>query len=105
MKRLSLLLGTLFLIAAMGCEEQSSGESNASSQAVTAPDLTCDADNGGIQLPEGFCAIVVADSLGRARHLTVRDNGDVYVALRRPADEGSIVADGQMGGPPLFFSR
>ena len=89
-----LLLGTLFLIAAMGCEEPSADESHTSFQAVTAPapDLTCDEDNGGIQLPEGFCAIVVADSLGRARHLTVRDNGDVYVALRRSADEGSIVA-------------
>lgn len=28
----------------------------------------------------GFCALVVADSLGRARHLTVQKNGDAYVA-------------------------
>ncbi len=89
-----LLLGTLLLMAATGCEEPASDGPASTFQAVTAPapDLTCDEDNGGIQLPEGFCAVVVADSLGRARHLSVRDNGDVYVALRRPADEGSIVA-------------
>jgi glucose/arabinose dehydrogenase len=41
----------------------------------------CDADNGGIKLPPGFCAQVVADNLGAARHLVVAPNGDVYVAL------------------------
>lgn len=42
--------------------------------------LVCDPDNGGITLPDGFCALVVADDLGPARHLTVAANGDVYVA-------------------------
>ena len=42
----------------------------------------CDADNGGIKLPPGFCALVVADGLGTARHMVVAPNGDAYVALR-----------------------
>ena len=42
----------------------------------------CDADNGGIQLPDGFCAFVVADALGAARHLDVAPNGDIFVAIR-----------------------
>jgi len=42
----------------------------------------CDPDNGGIKLPQGFCASVVADGLGRARHVTVAPNGDVYVSLQ-----------------------
>jgi len=41
-----------------------------------------DPDNGGLFLPEGFEAVVVADSLGSARHLAVNHNGDVYVKLR-----------------------
>jgi glucose/arabinose dehydrogenase len=41
----------------------------------------CDPDNGGLQLPEGFCALVAADDLGSARHLAVAPNGDLYVAL------------------------
>ena len=49
-------------------------------------------NNGGIDLPQGFQAFVAAESLGRARHLTVRDNGDVYVALRRPSKGGAVVA-------------
>jgi hypothetical protein len=40
-----------------------------------------DKDNGGLQLPGGFEAVVVADSIGRARHITVNDNGDIYVKL------------------------
>ncbi|MDE2644330.1 MAG: hypothetical protein OXI05_00620 [Bacteroidota bacterium] len=28
----------------------------------------------------GFCAVFAADSPGRARHLTVRENDEVYVA-------------------------
>ena len=56
------------------------------------PEMACAENNDGLILPDGFCAIVVADSLGRARHLTVRDNGDIYVALREPNDRGGIVA-------------
>ena len=48
--------------------------------------------------PTGFCALVVADNIGPARHLTVAQNGDLFVALedsrgkrrrhRRPARQG-----------------
>jgi glucose/arabinose dehydrogenase len=41
----------------------------------------CDPDNGGITLPEGFCATVFADGVGRPRHIVVAPNGDVFVAL------------------------
>lgn len=53
----------------------------------------CAPDNAGLTLPEGFCALVVADAVGRARHLTVADNGDVFVALARSrsADGGVLV--------------
>lgn len=45
-------------------------------------EVSCDPDNGGIVLPEGFCATVFADELGGARHLEVLSNGDVLVAIR-----------------------
>jgi glucose/arabinose dehydrogenase len=35
-----------------------------------------------IALPPGFTATVFADDLGAARHLAVRDNGDVFVTTR-----------------------
>lgn len=50
--------------------------------------LACDRDNGGLQLPPGFCAFVVAQNVGRARQLVVRRNGDLYVAVN-PARDGS----------------
>src|SRR5215470_15506943 len=54
----------------------------------------CDADNGGITLPQGFCAAVVADNVGRARHLVVAPNGDVFVSLQggRGGTGGGVVA-------------
>lgn len=51
----------------------------------------CDPD---ITLPDGFCAVVVADEVGAARHLVVAPNGDVFVALAgsRRRGGGGIVA-------------
>lgn len=40
-----------------------------------------DAGNGGLFLPDQFEALVVTDSIGRARHLAIRTNGDIYVKL------------------------
>lgn len=42
----------------------------------------CSAGNAGLTLPAGFCAQVVADSVGAARHLVVAPNGDIYIAMR-----------------------
>src|SRR2546430_1612643 len=54
----------------------------------------CDPDNGGIKLPTGFCAAVVADNIGRARHLIVAPNGDVFVSTQtgRGGSGGGVVA-------------
>ena len=50
-----------------------------------------DPGNGGLFLPDGFEAIVVVDSLnGRARHIAVNDNGDIYVKARFPKEGGNI---------------
>jgi glucose/arabinose dehydrogenase len=64
---------------------------------VTAPEpdlhrvnarVDCDADNAGITLPRGFCAVVVADLVdaGRpalARHMAITPSGDVFVAINQ----------------------
>ena len=51
--------------------------------------VECDPGNGGITLPPGFCAVVVADLTmdGRpaaARHLAVTPTGDIFVAINSP---------------------
>lgn len=54
---------------------------------------SCDSDNGGITLAQGFCALVVADSVGPARHFVVAPNGDLFVALRNLRNaKGGVVA-------------
>jgi glucose/arabinose dehydrogenase len=54
----------------------------------------CDTDNGGLVLPEGFCATLVASQLGPVRQLAVRPNGDLYAALSgKPGDNtGGVLA-------------
>lgn len=51
-----------------------------------------DSDNGGLFLPGGFEAVVVADSVGKARHLAINKNGDIYIKLRVPINGKGIVA-------------
>ncbi|HMG17232.1 MAG TPA: PQQ-dependent sugar dehydrogenase [Gemmatimonadales bacterium] len=41
----------------------------------------CAPDNAGLTLKPGFCALVVAESMGPARHVVVLENGDVVVAV------------------------
>lgn len=53
----------------------------------------CDAGNGGLTLPQGFCAAVVATDVGRARHLVVAPNDDVFVSLEGGrGSTGGVVA-------------
>jgi len=56
--------------------------------------VACDADNGGLTLPAGFCAAVVANNLGEARHATAAANGDLYVALMNGGVAALHDADG-----------
>lgn len=73
---------------------------------VTATLPACDPDNGGITLPPGFCAIVVADNLGVGRHMAVAANGDVFVAIRNvEKSPGAIVALRDANGDGKFEVR
>ena len=52
-----------------------------------------DIDNGKLFVPDNFEVVVVVDSLkGRARHLAVNENGDIYVKSRFSEKDGRNVA-------------
>ncbi len=73
--------------------------------------LACDADNGGITLPQGFCALVVATDVGTARHMAAAPNGDLYVATMSrggrgtPESGGGVVALRDTNGDGKFDMR
>ncbi len=75
------------------------------------PGLAFAADNGSINLPTGFKAVIVADNLGNARHITVKENGDVFVKLGAPGNGGAVVAlrdedgDGKADKTEYFASQ
>ncbi|HXS08085.1 MAG TPA: hypothetical protein VN723_14935 [Rhizomicrobium sp.] len=56
------------------------------------PVLAGQPDN--LVLPPGFHASVIAEGLGLARHLAIRDNGDIYVSTRteRNGDPVGVIA-------------
>ncbi|MDQ2670937.1 MAG: PQQ-dependent sugar dehydrogenase [Gemmatimonadota bacterium] len=71
--------------------------------------LACDNDDGGLALPPGFCAGIVADNLPPVRQLAVAPNGVLYAAFRRgPSEGGGVVAlrdvdgDGEMDDRETF---
>jgi glucose/arabinose dehydrogenase len=54
-------------------------------------DSTKKADASSLTLPAGFRSSVFADNLGKARHMAVAPNGDVYVKLERVKEGKGIL--------------
>jgi glucose/arabinose dehydrogenase len=83
-KTKSMRIKNIFIVALLFCF---SGCQNEKTRVVP----KADADNGGLFLPDGFGALVVADSVGPTRHLAVNHNGDIYVKLRLiESDSGNV---------------
>jgi glucose/arabinose dehydrogenase len=68
------------------------GTASGQTERLGLDDATPVDEDAGIRVPEGFDAQIFAEGVGRARHVAVRDNGDVFVALRRPTQGGGVVA-------------
>jgi glucose/arabinose dehydrogenase/mono/diheme cytochrome c family protein len=80
--RASVLVACAGAIAIQGCrtgENRQGGNLEGGTQVAAAPARDCAPDNGGLVLPQGFCATVFADSVGHARHLAVAPNDVVYI--------------------------
>ncbi len=90
MNRLWICLALLGLLLVLSCGE-SSEEGTALPDTPSLPMAT--EGNGGITLPQGFGALVVADELGRGlRHVAASKSGDLYVKVMRPKEENAILA-------------
>ncbi len=82
------LFALLIIFSLASCDSNTNSSDN---QPETPAALTADADNGSITLPEGFSALLVADNVGKSRHIVVRDNGDVFAKIEK-AENGGILA-------------
>jgi len=71
------------------CENNTATEEQ-KSEAEAKPEFVADEDNGSISLENGFKAYVVADNLGKTRHMAIRDNGDIYIKVREPKNGGVL---------------
>lgn len=82
------------LCAALACAKDHDGGLEDTPGAPPAAGIPqCAPDDGGITLPDGVCALVVADGVGPARHIAVRSDGVVFAALRnRRGERGGLLA-------------
>jgi len=86
-KKTSILLPAVLFLSALlvaGC----GNSANEAENSRASVEIVCDSDNGGLTLPDGFCASVVVDSIGQARHIAIADNDDIFVKTR--SEEGGI---------------
>jgi glucose/arabinose dehydrogenase len=106
--RVSTVVATLTFLAVAGCSggegDAAAGqaEGGAATAAVPATPPPCDPDNGGLKLPQGFCAAVVATDIApegtQVRHVVVVPDGRIYVSVQgkrdaeTPAERGGVVA-------------
>jgi glucose/arabinose dehydrogenase len=56
------------------------------------------ADDVTLKLPSGFTSVVIADNLGRNRHIAVNTNGDLYVKLDKLKNGKGILVLKESGG-------
>src|SRR3954463_13360133 len=65
---------------------------------------TADGCDASIKVPEGFCATIVTDAAGRARHIAVRSNGDIFVARIASRRDSGGIATVRGGTVTSFFA-
>lgn len=81
----------LLVLAVAACVAKPPETLPADPQSLPDRPAACDNDDGGLSLPPGFCAGIVADGLAPVRQLAVAPNGDVYAAVRQPGIAGGGV--------------
>lgn len=79
-------LALLMALAAAGCTSETDTPRQVLEESAQLPAsasaLECSGKDPAITVPDGFCAQVFADGLGRPRHLVVASNGDVFTVTR-----------------------
>ncbi|WP_421809127.1 PQQ-dependent sugar dehydrogenase [Flagellimonas sp.] len=85
----SRMMGRIAPMAALGFLSLTLFQCTPKTSEVT---LKGDPDNGGLFLPQGFEALVVVDSIGRTRHITVNETGDIYAQLSNSKDGKGTIA-------------
>lgn len=90
LKSMSLVLAT-GLLAACGMETAPADDTGEPLADEIDTAAACAPDDDGLELDDEFCAVVFHEGIGRARHVTVAPNGDVFVALRETDDDGHAI--------------
>ncbi|HLR37503.1 MAG TPA: PQQ-dependent sugar dehydrogenase [Chitinophagaceae bacterium] len=79
----------LFVVLFVACTGKTNKKSGDTSDK---PDWSFAENNDGLELPDSFLVVVVADDVGKARDIAIRKNGDMYVSLNTPKDGHPLVA-------------
>jgi len=96
------LVAVAALAAACNSGEKKATDTTSTTTATNSAATKCPAgDSAQLKLPDGFCATIFADSIGKARDLVVAPNGDVYVTLESmtPSTEQKLGGQPQTKAP------
>ena len=92
MKFLQSFFAAALIFSLSYCSNETNDKKDTKEEKVETPKPAADAGpNGGITLPAGFSATVFTDDLGKARHIAVNTNGDVYVKVDKLKDGNGII--------------
>ncbi|MGB0177663.1 MAG: PQQ-dependent sugar dehydrogenase, partial [Owenweeksia sp.] len=79
--KFKIILPILVIMACSNGNVRTATTTEADTSKKPSSSLTYDSENGSLNLPQGFKAVVVADKLGRVRHIDVDENGVIYARL------------------------
>jgi glucose/arabinose dehydrogenase len=91
MKSFKILFGFVLILSLSYCKSGSDKKDTKEEKIEPSKTENEEKPNGGITLPGGFSATVFADKLGRARHIAVNTNGDVYIKATELKDGNGII--------------
>src|SRR5699024_8430086 len=93
LSRFSLLIYLMLFIVFSACKNDSSKTTNESEDAQKdSINLEFSDDQAGLKLPDNFDVLKVAEDVGQARRIEIRENGDMYVSLNSKKDGHALLA-------------
>lgn len=81
----------LFLYASLSVAVAFSLPAFTTAQTSVKPVITTANEAAGLKLPENFKAVVLAENVGRARHIVVTPQGGIYVRLAKPVNKKGTI--------------
>lgn len=90
--RFFLFISVIALVFFSGCKNNSDKQKSTDDSTTDSLELEFSDDQAGLSLPDNFDVLKVAEDVGQARRIEIRENGDMYVSLNSKEDGHALLA-------------